>query len=592
MATEYSVETCKKLEAKFRNANLYRPMRVGRYDAGDEIEYKIQEVAGANQGKAHLVIDKFVGGGFAGQVYRVKVLKLEAPDGPIAGLQEGGMYAMKILIPPSGFACLFRNILYWVGFQGPFQLQVNPIAARAGALWQKFIRRGAKVVFGDERAVVDIHATFVDQNLGSCGELSEWIDGRTWRLEVDDHLDFLKAWHRGKKVDASRLGSPEYRSKYEFMRDFVGLLHSMGAHEFARQYEWATCKSQPNCLKRNDSGDDPDSGLTAVDFRAGLALLPFLPMSPGDFMLIFKGLKRGSLVQFDRGNLQKLEQFVADHKEDFTDLQPMLAELRQCEEIYRNSIPDITHNHIRLLYSRQLWSTIFSSAVESWKVRNMIDQSSKPKFQRSRILSFLFFLIGLVPFLGAIVQRIWAHADWRRHYGKMFSSPGYLLRSFRARAAEVVINWHRAGRLTEKGALKTVGSFWRFSGHLLLSWLPIGLHKLLTDWGYTKERLYYIFVRPLRLYFDARFREQWLHDMVTEGQAKRIVTPEDAQTILSQIKEPFIQKYLKSLAVHVCTLPVTQVVAVIVAVIYVMMHPEMPTAQAWAIGFGIVAIFR
>ena len=58
-------------------------------------------------------------------------------------------------------------------------------------MWQKFIRRGAKIWFGDERTVVDIHATFVDNIMGSCGELSEWVDGRTWRLEVHENLGIL-----------------------------------------------------------------------------------------------------------------------------------------------------------------------------------------------------------------------------------------------------------------------------------------------------------------------------------------------------------------------------------------------------------------
>jgi hypothetical protein len=149
---------------------------------------------------------------------------------------------------------------------------VNPAAARAGALWQKFIRRGAKIRFGDETSVVDIHATFVDPVLGSCGELSEWIEGRTWRLEVDERLDLLKRWFKGKDVDIEQLGSPEYRAKYTFMRDFVALLHQMGAHEFARQYEWSTCKSQPNCLKRSHTDENTDDGLVAVDFRAGLEM--------------------------------------------------------------------------------------------------------------------------------------------------------------------------------------------------------------------------------------------------------------------------------------------------------------------------------
>ena len=106
---------------------------------------------------------------------------------------------MKILVPPSGFSTFFRNFLYWVGFQGPFQLQVNPAAARAGALWQKFIRRAAKIRFGDENTIVDIHATFVDEKIGSCGELSEWVDGRTWRLEVDDRMDLLRRWAKGSR---------------------------------------------------------------------------------------------------------------------------------------------------------------------------------------------------------------------------------------------------------------------------------------------------------------------------------------------------------------------------------------------------------
>jgi hypothetical protein len=56
------------------------------------------------------------------------------------------------------------------------------------------------------------------------------------------------------------------------------------------------------------------------------------------------------------------------------------------------------------------------------------------------------------------------------------------------------------------------------------------------------------------------------------------------------LKEPFIQKYLKSLAVHVCTLPVTQVVSVIIAFVYWLTHREDP--NAWKIGLGIVALFQ
>jgi len=589
MSREYSVEVCRELEAGFHAAKLYRPMRISRYDAGTELTYDVREVGRAEMAKVHLVVEKFVGGGFAGQVYRVKITAIE---GTIDGLEVDRSFAMKILIPPSSFSRLFRNVLYWIGFQGPFQLQVNPTAARAGALWQKLIRRGAKIRFGDENTVVDIYATFVDEKLGSCGELSEWVEGRTWRLEVDDRLDLLKKWLRGKQVDEKQVGSPEYRAKRKFMSEFVQLLNDMGAYEFARQYEWSTCKSQPNALKRRRTDNDPSSGLVAVDFRAGLALLPFLPMSPGDFKLIFKGLMRGSLVQFDRGDIARLEAFVARHGEEFAGMRDLPAELKTADRLYRDSVPDISHNHIRLLYSKKLWSTILDGAVTGWKVRNLVDERHERKFRSSRILTLLFFAIGLIPFLGKFIRRIWGRTDRRKHYAAMLTNWDYFKRAVRGRIAEKVIVWHRAGRLDAEKAPKVTAGVWLFFCHLPLSVLPAGLHRILMDSKYAKERLAYYFVRPIRLYFNAEMREQWLRDMMSEGQKKHMLSDEDSKIILSQIGEPFIQKYLKSLAVHVCTLPVTQVVSVAIAVIFVLTHPEMPRAESWGIGLGIIALFQ
>ena len=592
MTTEYSLEVIRELEKEAQEAGLHRPLRVERYEPRTELTYSVTGVAPANKGKVRLLVEKFVGGGFAGQVYRVRILDIECPADPIRGLEVGEVYAMKILVPPSTSKRIFRNALYLVGFQGPFQLQVNKTAARTGTLWQKFIRRGAKIRFGNERVVADIHATFEDNRLGSCGELTEWVDGRTWQLEVDERMDLLKGWIKGREVDPEDLGSPEYRSKREFMRRFVELLHDVGGHEFARQYEWSTCKSQPNCLKRDNSEASPSDGLVAVDFRAGLALLPFLPMSPGDFKLIAKGLIRGSLVQFDRGDVGKLEHFVDQHSHEFSDMRQMLEELKVAENVYRNSIPDITHNHFRLFFSRPLWSTILESAIGGWRVQNLLDGPGEEKLRGSRPLNLLFLLMGLLPLIGHLLRKIWGRADWRNHYWSLLTSWGYLGRAVRARVAEKLVGWHRSGRVNGERALKTARHLWPVLYHFPLSFLPAALHRVLTDWAYAKERLAYLFVRPIRLYFDAEMREQWLREMVNEGKKKQLVTDEDAEVILSQIKEPFIQKYLKSLAVHLCTLPVTQIVSILVAIAYVLMHPEMPRAQAWGIGLAIIALFQ
>lgn len=587
----YDVGTCNELRESFYRQELHRPMRVGRYDAGQRLTYEITGVLSPVETRVHLEILKFVGGGYAGQVYKIKILEIEG-NTPVPGLAKDGEYAMKILIPPSGLAQFFRNILYYIGFQGPFQLQVNPIACRAGALWQKLIRRGAKVRFGDEQTVNDIHATLIDPTLGSCGEISDWVDGRTWRLEVDEHMDLLKLFKKGKRVKKEKLGSPEYRAKKEFMKDLVNLLQDMGAYEFARQYEWSTCKSQPNCLKRNNTGDEPTKGLIAVDFRAGLALLPFLPMSPGDFKLIFKGILRGSLVQFDRGKIKKLDKFINAHAEDFDDLMPLLEELKTCEKIYRDSLPDITHHFFRLLFSRKLWSTIMSSARIGWRVRTTITPEKEQRLNKSTLKTILFYLLGLIPILGGFIRKLWGRPDWRKHYGHMLTRWSYLKRGIKGKCAEKATFWHRSGRLTQEKAKKVSRSFLKYLLHLPLSILPVGLHRFITEKQYFKDRLFFIFVRPIKLYFSALMREEWLRDMVAQGKKKHILSGNDAKIIESQINEPFIQKYLKSLAVHVCTLPVTQIVSITISWLYVNAHPELTSAEAVAAVGAILILFQ
>jgi hypothetical protein len=622
----YSIETANELGASFDALDLDRPRRIDRYEPGSELTYEITGVATGATGQMKLRIEKAVGGGFAGQVYRVEVLELTTPPDSIPNLHVGGFYALKILIPPKASSLAFRNFVYAVGFQSPFSLQVNPTAARAGALWQTLIRRAASLRFENERAVTEIHATFIDHDLGSCGEISEWIDGRCWRFETDDHLETRKEWQVGDSLDGQ--ASKEYLAKKTFMAEIVRLLHDMGAPELARQYEWWTCKSQPNCLKRTEADGDPAAGLTAVDFRAGLALLPFLPMSPGDVPLIAKGLGRGSLVQFDRGNLKKLHAFVESHREHFTGMENVVDELVETETAYRNSMPDVTHNHVRLLYSKKLWGNLMDSAVTGWRTRNLIDDTAEGTLRKHPVTVFGFAALKAIPVLGwvmailsvvsaifsastgwptavmgivgailisrlgGILVRMAGRDDFNRHYHKAVSEWDYFKRTWYGHVLEATVAWHHEGRLSAEKTKRVEANPWLYVIHRPLSFLPIWLHHMLTDWGFCKVVAYVIFVRPIRLFFNAGMREEWLRDMLKQGQRKGMLTDEDAAKIESQIPEPFIQKYLKSLTVHACTAPITQVVAAIVAIIYIRQHPEFTWEQAWGYGLGIMAAFQ
>jgi len=587
MNANYSPDISRKLEQEIAAAGPLRVYRPTRYDPGKVLDVKITGVCPSNRARAYMVVERFVGGGFAGQVYSVRLGRLDLENGPIKGLETGRRYAVKIIIPPSRFARFFRNALYAVAYQGHFSAQVNRAAARVGVLWQKLVRRGARIRFGTERAVVDTYATFYDGALGAYGEINEWVDGRIWRFETDDQL-----FRRRKPKDPATSKSQEYLEKRAFMARLVELFHDMGAPELARQYEWWTMKSQPNVLRRADSPGEPKDGLVAIDFRAGLALLPFLPMSPGDIKLICRGLRRGNLVQFDRGDLSRLERFVEEHGAEFEDLLPALDELREVEPQYRDSVLDFTHHHFRLLLSRTLRGSISDGFVEGWVCRGLLDDEHADRVRRSRFAFILFAIAGALVLPGRFLRKLWGNARFANHVRRLATSWEYFRRSARARQAEILIDWYRSGRVNERRATSLLDrpvAFW--SQWFALGWLPAKWHRFLTDGAFARDAIKHAFTYPIRFYRDAAFREKWLTDIVHAGAEEGMLTEEEELRIRETVNDPFIQKYLKCVAVHICTLPVTQVVSVAVA-IYAAIRFGKTWGEALAYAAGVLVLFQ
>lgn len=590
----YSLEVCRKLQQVVAEAQLFRHYAPSRYDVEDILNLNLIGICPDVKAKAIFKIEKFVGGGFAGQVYRVKLTDINSNQEPgINELKIGKTYAIKILVPPSRFSRMFRNLIFGLAYQGPFSAQVNFAAARVGVLWQKLIRRAAKIYFGSEYAVVDTYATFYDETFNSFGEVNEWIAGRNWKFEIDDQIFQRKKW---KKLDYipndGSVGSPEYLAKQKFMGKLVHLLHDMGAHELARQYEWSTMKSQPNALKRIDSSNGRVSDLTAIDFRAGLALLPFLPMSPADFKLIIKGLLRGHFVQFDRGNLKKLTDFINQHQVEFEDLIPAYEELLVREPQYRESLPDISHQGLRLIYKCSLRKSVKAGLIKGWECKELIDDRHGEKLNHSLFRFILFYIAGFIPLLGNFFRRLWGNRQYRQHIKHIFIEPGYFPRTVRAKQAHRLIDWYRDGRVIEQKTYKLLDTPFRFwIQRFLIGWLPPKWHRFFTDRKYAWDSIKYTITYPIRFYRDAEFRETWLLQQVDAGHEEGMLNEQEAKHIRENVKDPFIQKYLKCVAVHVATLPITQVVSVIVA-IYSMIRFGKTWSEGLLIAGAILAAFQ
>jgi hypothetical protein len=588
MADHYDVEQIKRLQGIIDEAELHSQHAPARYDAGHIFDIAIKGVHPAVTGRAKLEALKFVGGGFAGQVYRCRLLELDLGGESIPGLETGGICNIKIMIPPSGLKRRFRDALYWIGYQSSFSMQVNEDAVRTGALWQKLIRRGAKIRFGDECSVRDVHATFFDSAQGSFGEIGEWVEGRDWKFEIDEDV-----FRRGKQPVHEATHSHEYLAKKWFMAELVRLFHEMGAPELARQYEWGSLKSQPNTMKRDGAGDGPTEGLTALDFRAGLTLLSFLPMSPVDVKLALRGLAQGKLAQFDQGDLGKLESFCGEHDDEFADLQPALDELKRVDPAYRASMPG-AQPLPKLLFDTETRCKAKAGVIQGWKVRRLVDDEHAERLQTSALAFPLFLLAGLLPFVGKCLRRLWGNAAWGQHVRTFLTNFGYMQRTFRASQAECLIDWYRTGRTGERGIdhyLKYPANHFCIRIFPGLLPLPPKWHRFFTDWRYAWESTKEAVTYPVRFYRDAAFREAWLVAEIENGAREGMLTPEEKQHVLERVPDPFIQKYLKCVAVHVCTLPITQVISVVVAIWAAVQYGK-TWSEAWAYAISVLVVFQ
>ncbi len=589
----YSRELCAELIARVRSFKLLQPYRLRRYEPGDVLRLALTTAWPEARASGVFRVGKFAGGGFAGQVYRCVLESIAFEDGAAAadGLKVGGVYAVKVLVPPGRFAVGFRNLVYWIAFQAPFSAQVLESACRSGLLWPKVLRLAAAETFGTPEAVADTYASFRDENFSAYGEVREWVEGRVWRLESDLAPSKRRRW---RTVDPQETESPEYVAKHQFMTRLVAMLHAMGAYELARQYAWSTMKSQPNVLKRHDAGAYPAAGLCAVDFRAGLALVPFLPMSPGDFKLIWQGLWRGSIAQFDRCDFDKLRAYVAAHPAAFEGQAGLLAALEREDAAYRRRMPDVTHQGWRLLVDRTLRADVREGLVAGYTAKGLVDTAMAAKLRAGGLRFAAFYLLGAIPLAGRVCRRLWGNGVFRAHAKAMCTDMAYLRLSGKCTAAATAVDWHRAGRVGERHArliADHVGLYWL--ERLTVGLLPfVFLHRWLTEPLTPVRSVREGFAYVRRFMNDAAFREQWLRDQVEDGRREGMLRDDEADAILARVGEPFIAKYLKSVGVHLAFLPVTQVVSVTVGgIVAAQIYARTGDWKSATAAFGGIVLF-
>ena len=127
-----------------------------------------------------------------------------------------------------------------------------------------------------------------------------------------------------------------------------------------------------------------------------------------------------------------------------------------------------------------------------------------------------------------------------------------------------------------------------------IGFLPIVLHRVALRPKRMVQRIVdgYQFLKSFITRPD--FREEWFLNEIALGEKEGMLTAEERAELEGVVKDPFIVRYLKCLGVHFATVPITQIVSVLVGTIWAAWL--LSTGHSWkAAGgafAGTVALFQ
>jgi hypothetical protein len=464
---------------------------------------------------------------------------------------------------------MFRNVLYWAGFQSPFPYQYDEDAARSVVWLTEILKDVCAVEFGSPGIINDCYGTFWSDHVGAYGEVNEWVQGSVTDPVLDKEIFIRNAKNaeirrRIAQGEATKedLIEPcdEVSRKRVFMDRLVALCGELGIEDMARQVYWWTGASQPNVMTRRPS-QRPDGApdFVWIDRRPGL---PGFITSPGDFVLLPKAIIRGSIPPFDRINFEKLRAWPK--APDRARWESLVDRLEEADRRYRDGQVDLFSHHARLLFDRKLLGRIRDSRLDCWEKAERIDASTRAILAENPLLLLLHMIVILLPFVGARLQKLIGNGAWRKAVGDFILDTRYRDKVlFEARAYRIW-TWLLEERTTSARAricYHKLGAY--LKDWLCYFWAPASWQRFFTDQAVQNDLLKRFFTSPFRYVFSTSYRAKvntdWMHAQTLADVKRGYISAEDAERLIAVAGDRPLQQYITGIIYTATVKPVSEI---------------------------------
>lgn len=513
------------------------------YSQMEEVSADVFGLDGRRLGEERFRIGLSPGSGFGGQVYQAL---------PLAGLiddpcMDGATFpvALKILVPQATWKRIFRDLLFRLSYQTSFAPRLRPEALRCGLIWQELVRTAAGLEFGTKSLVARPYGYFWDARLASYVEIHQWVEGRAVRYEADDHL-LLRWLGRTNEILDS-----EISRKRACMAALVKLCQNMGALGLARQYEWYTLVSQANLITRS-SRYDGQTEFAGVDWRPGLAVPFFLPLSPVHASIIWHGFFRGVYTHYDEVDFKRLDAYLQTHADEFEPFAPLIHQLKEDDARYRAGLPDLWNAPERLLHQVDARRQVRVAAIEDWRRLGRISEYEAAQMRAGGGRFYFFFILDNTPLVARAMMRWLGNEIYRQHIRRFWIEASYRKQTLASQRNCDLMDWQARGRISlERADLLASSMNAYLVDKIIWSWLPGGFHRYATDHSKRKQAVQVLVVQPLRLLVDGTFRQSWLDEVLVHQLHKGILSSEQVERLRAQVKEQRMQGFLRDLGLTI-----------------------------------------
>jgi hypothetical protein len=437
---------------------------------------------------------------------------------PCRAALPGQPVALKFLRPAHRWKEIFRDALFFLTCQVSFAPRLRESALRSGLLTAELVGRAAESEGRSPTEFAHPLGYFWDTRLCSYVEIYTWEPGRTQRYAPDDGLVLRwLGWERA-------LPDTEMNRKRAYMSWLAAFCCRLGAAGVARQFEWDSWISQANVLTRLEPVGGAE--FVAVDWRVGLAVPFFLPLSPAHARLIWSGLRQGRRTLADWLDASQLDSARQAHSGWDAPLKGLANWLLLVDKEYRGALPDVWQNGFRFLIDPDRRNRVQAALLQDWERLGRITRASFQDLRASGLALWLFYGLGVVPFAGAFLQRLAGNADYRAHCRMLLTRSAYRRAVLAARRACDLMEWIQQGRISPASGSRLVGSLNHYlSQKILLAWLPSGLHRIAIDRQARRGLFRRWLIQPLHLLVSQPARELWL-DSLLQSQFHRGVISE------------------------------------------------------------------